>query len=114
MMPIKNAYRLAPLFLSLMVADVLSAATCLEQPLNVRPSWISTLEFNSSSDEILIADPKDAKLRSFSVATGEMRDVQVGIPTASVTKIASGFLVQSSKEGSILGPLKRKVATFNL
>lgn len=98
--------KLAPFascLLWLLALPVSAASVCSTGDLKIEPQWISTLEFDSRSNELLIADPKSKALLSYDVQTGDMSTMRENVPAALVTKIDYGFLLQWKDKAEIIG-----------
>lgn len=82
-----------------------AADVCRSEPLQIQPKWISTLEFDSAANRILMADPKERELLAFRVGTRDMVKVPVPEEVAPglISKIQGGFWVQSDTSAAILG-----------
>jgi len=77
---------------------------CVEQTLPRQPKWISSVEFNSENNQILIADPKSKELFTLDIKSGKMGEVKIpgGLAPSSITKIQGGFLVKDRDDAAIL------------
>jgi len=105
-------------FLALLAATppLLAREQCATLNLETHPKWISTVELNPASGELLISDPKNRSLLAFDTKTNRMSEVKLesDIPPASITKIQGGFLVKYRDNASILGLDKKPIMTTNL
>lgn len=83
----------------------------------LKPQWISTVELNEKTKEILIADPKSGELFAYDPARRTMGTVPFpeGITPSSITKVHGGFLVTSGDEGVVIGFDKKvRTGTFGI
>jgi hypothetical protein len=87
-----------------LVPPAFATDACFSQQLTIQPAWISTLQFDGTRNEILIADPKNTDLLSYKVKTSEMEKVKIGLSPAMVTRIQGGFFVESEKDAAFLAP----------
>jgi hypothetical protein len=96
------------------LAMVLSSArsmppqgNCSIGKLAIPPQWISTVELNTQTKELLIVDPKGHELLTFDVQDGKMAKVPLSNPPESVNKIQGGFLIRSGDDATVFGAAKR-------
>lgn len=85
-------------------SPALAIDVCISEQLAIKPSWISTIQFDDARNEILIADPKTRNLLFYQANTGKMGRVPVGISPVLVTKIQGGFFVESDSNVAFLAP----------
>lgn len=104
----------AILLLSLWTLPARATEVCRRETLQIAPKWISTLEFDRSVNQILVADPKERQLLSVNVKNWNVRPVRVeGVSPALVTRIAGGYWVQSETNAAIMGPgIKSRVVAL--
>ena len=107
--------KLASAGLVMIVAHPAVAQTaCERKALEESPQWISSLEYNPTTSEIWVADPKRKELIAFSTKSGDATPVNVGdIRATSVTKIEDGFLVMYRDDAAILAADKKPVGKLN-
>jgi hypothetical protein len=89
---------------------------CFEDPLTgKKPQWISSLELNASTGEILISDPKGKELLSYSTKDGSIKAIPlpVDLPPTSITKIQGGFLLKNRDDAAIISPSYKLINVNN-
>lgn len=92
----------------------LAAQECIRRELTIKPQWISTVEYNSPTDQVFIADPKALKLLAFDAKKRVVSEVTLpgNVQPASITRIEGGFVVNYRDDAFILAPPeKRRPAT---
>jgi hypothetical protein len=114
-----NRYMLcftAPILLAFLTTPLLAVDRCATFDLDPKPKWISTVERNPASGELLIADPKNRSLLAYDTKVNKMSEVRLSgeIPPASVTKVQGGFLIKYRDDASIIGLDKKPIMTVNL
>jgi hypothetical protein len=112
-------FKIGPLIacsFGLLVPNSFAGNTCSIESLEIKPSWISTLEVDQENNRILIADPKQQKLIYFDSRTSDMDGVPLpsNFAPASVTKIADGFFVQSRDTAAIITSDLKQQKVVNL
>lgn len=116
MRPKQLVFNLASAGLVMIAAHPTIAQTaCERKTLEESPQWISSLEYNPTTSEIWVADPKRKELLAFSTKSGDATTVNVGdIRAASITKVEGGYLVMYRDDAAILAADKKPVGKLNV
>ena len=104
------------LFVAFLATPIVAADKCVTVGLDIKPKWISTIELDPTTRELLISDPKSESLLAFNTANNKISRVELHseIPPASITKVQGGFLLKYRDDASIIGMDRKPVMTTNL
>jgi hypothetical protein len=99
-------FAIAGMAISFSLRGATAPNACFIKALKNAPGWIGSLELNSETNQILIADPKQGKLFAYDLKAEAFEDVDLpsDLPVSSITKIEGGFLVKYRDDAAIISP----------